>query len=78
MFISDYTLSLLFEINEIFGSDEFLESGSDYMIVSNFSSICYFFSETRLLKNRTVFHLANYIFSSAVSTFLATLSSNFF
>ncbi len=76
--MSDFTLSLLFEADEIFGSDEFPKSGSNFVIVSDFSSIRYFFLGPGLLEDKTAFCLADCTFSSAVSTFLATLSSNFF
>ncbi len=76
--MSDFILSLLFEADEIFGSDEFPESGSNFMIVSNFFSICCFFLGLGLLKDKAIFCLADCTISNAVSTFLATLSSNFF
>ncbi len=76
--ISNFTLSLLFETNEIFDLDEFSESGLDFVIISDFSSIYCFFLGPRLLKNKTAFCLADCTFSTTVSTFLATLSSNFF
>lgn len=69
--ISDFFMFLLVKINEIFGLDEFLELGSD------FSSIYCFFLRTRLIKNKFIFYLADYTFSSVVFIFLATLFSNF-
>lgn len=78
MFMSNFTLSLLFKVTEIFGLDKFLKSRSNIMIVSDFFSIHCFFLKSELLKDKAAFFLADYIFSSATSTFLAILSSNFF
>ncbi len=62
MVISDFTLFLLFEADEIFGLDEFLELGSDFVIVSDFSSICFFFG-TRIVKRQGRFLFSKlYIF----------------
>ena len=78
MFLSDFALSLLVEVDKIFGSDEFPESNLDFIIVSDFSSIRCLFLRVKSIEDKTAFHFVDCIFSSAVSTFLATLSFNFF
>lgn len=76
--MSDFTLFLLFKTNEIFGSNEFSELGSDFMIISEFFFIYCFFLRLKLLEDKAILCLANCIFSSTISMFLAILSSNFF
>lgn len=69
--ISDFVLSLLIKIDEIFGSDKF------FKLDSNFSSFCGFFLRTKSIEDKTSFHLTNYSFFITISTFLAILLSNF-
>lgn len=69
MLMSDFILSLLFKANEIFGSDKFPESVSNFVIVSDFFFIHCFFLGPGLLENKAAFGLADCIFSSAISTF---------
>ncbi len=76
--MSDFTLSLLFNVDKIFDLNKFSQLRSDFMIVLDFSFIYCFLLGHGLLEDKATFCLADYTFFNAISTFLAILSTNFF